>query len=396
MPESPRAAPAPEPVPAALLGARGVFIWQKALHIAGLDLPEKVRYTLCVLALYMNPDGTQGRPGYHRFVLARGGTERTLRRHLDQAIAGGWLMCVQRGGRNGDGTTRASVYIATFPAAVFARLAEILAPAWGDCELPEMAAEALPAEPSQADTQERPVETAPHPDTYECPDEDSQPDKTRTSTGHPDASTGHAACPPTDQVHRPDTPISQSTRARDRQGTRWLHERYGLTDEEAAAVIEVVRGRAGTRVVDLVKYMESMTVHPDGSPKTDLLDIVEAVQLHSTATTTAPDDDDDPYDDRTPTGPALPDSRSVAEALAAATPDRQPEHDGPRPSVAQTIAAARKHLAQIAAESEAARLAKRPPALPGRWEPEPADQHTHHTPEHLRERMHEQTITGAP
>ncbi|WP_242892503.1 hypothetical protein [Actinomadura litoris] len=157
-----------------------------------------------------------------------------------------------------------------------------------------------------------------------------------------------------------------SRRARDRQGTRWLHQRYGLTDEEAAAVIETVRGRAGKPVGNLVSYMESMTIHPDGSPKTDLLDIVEAVQVHSTPT--APDDD--PYDDPTPTGPVLPDSRSVAEALAAATPDHQPapddeaededgEHVGPGTAAAKAIADAKKHLAKIAADSEAARLALR-------------------------------------
>lgn len=366
MPENPRAAPAPEPVPAALLGARGVFVWQKALHVAGLDLPEKVRYTLCVLALYMNPNGTQGRPGYQRFVLARGGTERTLRRHLDQAIDAGWLMCVQRGGRAGDGSTRASVYMATFPAEVFARLGEILEPAWGDCEIPQPPADALPAAPAQPDTHGLPVETEPHPDTQGCPDEDSQPDNPRVSTGHSSASTGHAACPPTDHFHRPDTPTSQSTRARERQATRWLHGRYGLTDEEAAAVIETVRARSAEDVVDLVAYMESMTVTKDGAAKTDLLDIVEAVQLHSARTSLDAGQPDDPGDDRHLASLPTAYSQTAAEAIAAANPD-QP---APRPAeidehglpAIKARAEARAHLDAIAAASQARRIAKQAPA----------------------------------
>lgn len=363
MPESPRASQAPEPVPAALLGARGVFVWQKALHVAGTALPEKVRYTLCVLALYMNPNGTQGRPGYQRFVLARGGTERTLRRHLDQAIDAGWLLCVQRGGRAGDGSTRASVYMATFPAEVFARLGEVLTPAWGDCEIPQPEPDVPLAEPAQPDTHERPVEIEPHPDTQGCPDEDSQPDNPQVSTGQSSASTGHAACPPTDHSHRPDTPISQSTRARERQATRWLHNRYGLTDEEAATVIEAVRARAAEPVGSLIAYMESMTVTPDGAPSTDLLDIVEAVQIRSAP---APLEPGQPDDDRHLTSLPTAYSQTAAEAIAAANPD-QPT---PRPAeidehglpAIKARAALKTYLDEVAERSRARRIAKQAPA----------------------------------
>lgn len=354
MPESPRAAPAPEPVPAALLGARGVFAWQKALHVAGTDLPEPVRYTLCVLALYMNPNGTQGRPGYERFTLARGKSDRTIRTHLDKASEAGWVRCTRRGGRNGDGTTRASVYMATIPAEVFARLAEILEPAWGGDGQPQPETPGLPVEV--------PLETPPQPEGHALPVEDVSTGSSGVSTGNLEASTGNAALPPTDPFHRPDTPISQ-TRARERQATRWLHDRYGLTDEEAATVIEAVRARAADPVGSLVAYMESMTVTPDGAPSTDLLDIVEAVQLRSAP---APLEPGQPDDDRHLTSLPTAYSQTAAEAIAAANPD-QP---APRPTeidehglpAIKARADLKAHLDEVAERSRARRIAKQAPA----------------------------------
>lgn len=211
MPTHPRADPAPEPVPAALLGDRGVFVWQKALHVAGTDLPEAVRYTLCVLALYMNPDGTQGRPGYGRFALARGKSDRTVRTHLDKASEAGWVRCVQRGGRAGDGTTRASVYEATIPAGVFARLAEVLEPAWGSDGPSQQETQGLPVdvpeETPQPEAQGLPVEDAPQAEAHGLPVEG-------VSTGSSGVSTGSSGLPPTDHVHRPDEiKIDQRVRA---------------------------------------------------------------------------------------------------------------------------------------------------------------------------------------
>lgn len=127
--DSPGQPPGDDPVPASTYGDQGVFIWRKALHAAA-DLDDGIRYTLTVLSDYMTPAGTQGRPGYARLAAARRKSERTLREHLKAAEAAGWIVCIERGRRVGT-AARSSVYIATLPRAVHARLEEILLPAWG-------------------------------------------------------------------------------------------------------------------------------------------------------------------------------------------------------------------------------------------------------------------------
>lgn len=72
--------------------------------------------------------------------------------------------------------------------------------------------------------------------------------------------------------------ISQSAQAR--EAIRWLHERYGLTDQESAVVIEEARRRAAEPIRSLVKYLTGMAEDEHGNPKPDLAVIVEAVQLH--------------------------------------------------------------------------------------------------------------------
>lgn len=112
--------------------------------------------------------------------------------------------------------------------------------------------------------------------------------------------------------------------------------------------------------------MESMTVNDDGSPSTDLLDIVEAVQLQPSSA--APlelgepeaDSTDEPHLTVVPT----PHSRSVREAIADANPDRPHQlplvqavaDDGRRPLPAvDARAAAKARLDEIAAASRARR-----------------------------------------
>jgi len=266
--------PSPSPIRASVLGDRGVFIWQKALHVAGTDLPETVRYSLIVLALYMNPDGTSGRPGYKRFILARGKSERTLRSHVDQAIAAGWLECVQRGGRNGDGTTRASVWVATFPPEVFFRLNDILMPAWGDSGLPQPATSGLPVE--------EPADTPSQPATPGLPVEDVSTGNLAASTGNRDASTGSPALPPTDHFHRADTPISQSVQRA--EANALLYRLYGLTEDQAAAIIEEAHRRAAGPIRNLARYIQEM------ADQGDLTNLVEAVQRTAPQPFTVGDD----------------------------------------------------------------------------------------------------------
>jgi len=58
--------------------------------------------------------------------------------------------------------------------------------------------------------------------------------------------------------------------ARAREAARWLHSRYGLTEDEASTVIEKVQSRAASPIAHLIPYMDGMA---DG----DLADIVAAV-----------------------------------------------------------------------------------------------------------------------
>ena len=324
----PATQPAPKPVRAAVLGERGVFTWQRALHVTGRTLPEAVRYTLAVLALYMDPDGTNGRPGLARLAEARGKSERTIRTHLERAVEAGWLVCVRRGGRDGNGQSWASVYAAVFPAEVFASLGELLSPAWGDpsCQ-PQPAAPGLP------------VELVPTGNPY-------------ASTGSPAVSTGSPALPPTDPSHRPVTPISQS--AQDAEAARWLHGRYGLTDAEAALVIAEARRRAGRVIRSLVPYLERMAVDEHGNPSRDLADVVEAVQLAAR-----------PAEPEAPAGGR--ESAAVAPAPASATGcgHGAPAPDGGGCVVCQTTQARRARRA-AAAEAVPAPLVAVVPAAQAR------------------------------
>lgn len=58
--------------------------------------------------------------------------------------------------------------------------------------------------------------------------------------------------------------------ARAREAIRWLHTRYGLTDDEAQQVIDQVKARAAGPIAHLVPYMDHMT-------EGHLADIVAAV-----------------------------------------------------------------------------------------------------------------------
>ncbi|SEG44636.1 hypothetical protein SAMN04489712_105262 [Thermomonospora echinospora] len=80
-----------------------------------------------------------------------------------------------------------------------------------------------------------------------------------------------------------------SPRARAREARRWLHRNYGLTDDEADAVITEAERRAPNPITHLVPYLAGM------ADRGDLADIVAAVQA-----TTEPPDTPDP----TEPGPA--------------------------------------------------------------------------------------------
>lgn len=147
MPTDPMAHPEHQPVHVDVFGDRGVFIWRKAMHVAA-ELDEKIRYTLTVLADFMNADGTCGRPGYERLVLARRKSERTLRGHLQAGEEAGWILCVEKGRRTGT-VARSSVFVATLPYEVYERLDEVLSPAWGAQEALDHVPSLQPAEPPQ-------------------------------------------------------------------------------------------------------------------------------------------------------------------------------------------------------------------------------------------------------
>jgi len=72
--------------------------------------------------------------------------------------------------------------------------------------------------------------------------------------------------------------VSQS--ARKREAFRYLNERYGLTEFEAASVVAEVKARAPKEIRSLVPYLAGMK-------EGDLADIVGAVQ-NRTAEMTAP------------------------------------------------------------------------------------------------------------
>jgi hypothetical protein len=87
-----------------------------------------------------------------------------------------------------------------------------------------------------------------------------------------------------------------SPRARAREATRWLHARYGLTDDEAAQVISEVQARARAPITHLIPYM-------DGMAEGDLADIVAAAtDLGANLTAPPPDQPPDRPGDE-PRGP---------------------------------------------------------------------------------------------
>ncbi len=197
----------PSPVPASKLGDRGVFIWQKALRTpSNTQRPAaEVRETLFTLALFMNADGTEGRPGNRVLGVPREVSQRTLVRHLQDAVMSGWLICVERGRRTGN-TSRASHFHASFPADVFERLAELLCPVWGDCDgLPSQGDTHTwhrdPSETPQGDTHGRHL--GPQGDTEAAPKVTPQAPKVPsggpqgdTHTCHPTTHSHHSTPPP--------------------------------------------------------------------------------------------------------------------------------------------------------------------------------------------------------
>lgn len=74
---------------------------------------------------------------------------------------------------------------------------------------------------------------------------------------------------------------NQSARARAREARRWLHARYGLTDDEASQVLAVVERRAAAPIAHPIPYMEGMA-------EGDLADIVAAV-LDNTQSANTPE-----------------------------------------------------------------------------------------------------------
>lgn len=84
--------------------------------------------------------------------------------------------------------------------------------------------------------------------------------------GSPLPVAGGSPLPP----NRPTEPSLTVSHARAREATRWLHKRYGLTDDEAAQVIDQVQARAAGPVAHLVPYMDRMT-------EGHLADVVAAV-----------------------------------------------------------------------------------------------------------------------
>jgi helix-turn-helix protein len=91
-------------------------------------------------------------------------------------------------------------------------------------------------------------------------------------SGSPRPAAGGSGLPP----NRPTEPSTTVSHARAREATRWLHTRYGLTDDEAAQVIDQVKARAASPVAHLVPYMDRMT-------EGHLADIVAAVTGPTTA-----------------------------------------------------------------------------------------------------------------
>lgn len=81
---------------------------------------------------------------------------------------------------------------------------------------------------------------------------------------------------------------------------RWLGEEYYLPDDLAAQVVAVAEKRSPTPIKYLVPYLRGMQVDKDGTPKRDLADIVEAVQLHGHQADDDQELDDDPYEEDPP------------------------------------------------------------------------------------------------
>ncbi len=89
------------------------FKWERALRQSGL--PPSTRLVLLALASYMDTDGTRAFPSQLTLARDTGLSDRTVRGHLARAIAEGWLVCIARGHRRGDGTTRSNSYAAKIP-----------------------------------------------------------------------------------------------------------------------------------------------------------------------------------------------------------------------------------------------------------------------------------------
>jgi hypothetical protein len=91
------------------------FLWERQLR-ASADVAGVRLLVLLTLGTYMDADGSGARPSQASLATATGQSERTVRRHLAAARAGGWVTLERRGHRRGDGGSHSSSYRASVPA----------------------------------------------------------------------------------------------------------------------------------------------------------------------------------------------------------------------------------------------------------------------------------------
>jgi hypothetical protein len=91
------------------------FEWERALRSS--DVTGSALLVLLVLGTHMDGDGTNGRPSQATLAAETGLSKRSVRQYLADAVDAGWLVQVSRGHRRGDGTTAASCYSTSQPAA---------------------------------------------------------------------------------------------------------------------------------------------------------------------------------------------------------------------------------------------------------------------------------------
>lgn len=89
-----------------------LLTWRAALCDSSLAPPT--RLVGLTLSLYMNERGGSAHPGAERLAHDTGLSERTVREHLSQLVAGGWLVLTEPGGLKGS-RRRANEYEAVIP-----------------------------------------------------------------------------------------------------------------------------------------------------------------------------------------------------------------------------------------------------------------------------------------